>query len=289
MLPLALAAFGVAASAIMNGFGAAYSIFNNERKFKQSEELNKQSQENFEKQMAFAREQFNYQSAFNANRYQIETADRQAAGLNPLNATGGGSVGSFSTSAPSLQQGATDTSGLASILSIISQEREGRKNRASQEGMAEAADNTQRYIADSSNKSHEKIANEQEVTKRKYNAQQYLLASKKLDIEAKGLESSEIRANAVAEAQIESILNSNDNVYVQREKVLRELYDIYKAGGSFKGLHTGVIADAARILGVSIDRVVDAFKHGDMDKSYQDWKNYYFPSSKSKSFRKIYE
>ena len=288
MVPLALAAFGAAASAIMNGFGAAYSIFNNERKFKQSEELNKQSQENFEKQMAFAREQFNYQSAFNANRYQIETADRQAAGLNPLNATGGGSVGSFSTSAPSLQQGATDTSGLASILSIMSQEREGGKNRSSQEGISEAANKTQISIADSANKSHEKIANEQEETKRRYNNQQYLLAREKLAMEAKGLESSEIRANAIAEAQIESILRSNDSVYVQREKLLRELYDIYISGGSYKSFYGGNVAEISRIIGNNVDRVINALKKDkDIDQTYIDWKNKYFPSSGSKSFRKV--
>ena len=289
MVPLALAAFGVAASAIMNGFGAAYSIFNNERKFKQSEELNKQSQENFEKQMAFAREQFNYQNAFNANRYQIETADRQAAGLNPLNATGGGSVGSFSTSAPSLQQGATDTSGLASILSIISQEREGRKNRSSQEGIAEAADSTQRYIADSSNKSHEKIAEEQEETKRKYNNQQYLLARERLLLDAKNAESSEIRANAIAEVQIENILKSSDSVYAQREKVLRELYDLWLDGGSYKGFASGTIRDIAHSLGVTVDKIDNAFKGLNRDASFVAWKNMYFPSSQSKSFRKVYE
>ena len=285
----ALASAGEFLNKIMNPIAAGYSIFNNERKFKQSEELNARSQANFEKQSAFSNQQFEYQKAFNANRYQIETSDRQAAGLNPLTATGGGSVGSFSASSPSLQQASTDTSALSSILSIMSQEREGKKNRISQEGISDSTNRTQERIANFANESHERVAMEQEETKRQYNRQQYLLARERLDEDKKKSESEELRANAIAEAQIDSVLESKDNIHVQRERLLRDLYDLYMAGGAGNTEITKLASDAARMLNTTIAKIYDSLRHNDNTYSYREWRDYYFPSSERKSFRKVYE
>lgn len=68
------------------------SIWSQERANKMNKDINEQN-------LDFAREQFQYQKYLNNNQFQIQSADAQKAGINPLAMTGGSlTSGSYSNS-----------------------------------------------------------------------------------------------------------------------------------------------------------------------------------------------
>lgn len=73
------------------------SIWSQERANKMNKDINKQN-------LDFAREQFQYQKYLNNNQFQIQSADAQKAGINPLAMTAGSlNGGSYSNSSNPMQ------------------------------------------------------------------------------------------------------------------------------------------------------------------------------------------
>lgn len=107
---LGVSAIPAVVTGLINGFFGWKSNSDNR---KQSEKLNAQN-------LAFQREQFEYQKYLNENQFQLMSRDAAKAGINPLAMTGGNvSSSSFSGSSAQGQQTPINVGDLGSFLSPI--------------------------------------------------------------------------------------------------------------------------------------------------------------------------
>ena len=89
----------------------------------------------------FQKEQFQYQKYLNNNQIQIQSADAQKAGINPLAMNGGSlSAGNYSNASIPMQNGASEFAGLANLVAQFA----GMKN---QKAMNKATNQSNKDIA----------------------------------------------------------------------------------------------------------------------------------------------
>lgn len=89
----------------------------------------------------FQKEQFQYQKYLNNNQIQIQSADAQKAGINPLAMNGGSlSAGNYSNASIPMQNGASEFAGLANLVAQFA----GMKN---QKAMNKATNESNKDIA----------------------------------------------------------------------------------------------------------------------------------------------
>lgn len=134
-------------SAIISGIGTVGStigsIISRERTNKSNEKINN-------KNLDFSREQFQYQKYLNNNQFQIQSADAQKAGINPLAMTAGSlSGGSYSNASHPMES--VYNGELGSLITQLA-------NIANQKDMNDKTNETNASIADANNKNSKDIA-----------------------------------------------------------------------------------------------------------------------------------
>lgn len=119
------------------------SIWSKERTNKMNKEIN-------EKNLDFAKEQFQYQKYLNNNQFQIQSADAQKAGINPLAMTAGSlNGGSYSNSSNPMES--VYNGGLGSLIAEFA-------NIANQKEMNSKTNETNKTITDANNQNQKDIA-----------------------------------------------------------------------------------------------------------------------------------
>ena len=119
------------------------SIWSKERSNKMNKEIN-------EKNLDFAKEQFQYQKYLNNNQFQIQSADAQKAGINPLAMTAGSlNGGSYSNSSNPMES--VYNGGLGNLIAEFA-------NIANQKEMNSKTNETNKTITDANNQNQKDIA-----------------------------------------------------------------------------------------------------------------------------------
>lgn len=119
------------------------SIISRERTNKSNEKINKRN-------LDFSREQFQYQKYLNNNQFQIQSADAQKAGINPLAMTAGSlSGGSYSNSSNPMES--VYNGELGSLIAQFA-------NMKNQKDMNQETNDTNKTITDANNQNQKDIA-----------------------------------------------------------------------------------------------------------------------------------
>ena len=123
-----------------NPFGAILDTVNTVGSVVSNKMTNKANAEINEKNLEFQREQFNYQKYLNNNQTQIQSADAQKAGINPLAMSGGSlSGGSYSNASNSMQS--VFEGGLGSLYTELAKIQ-------NQKSISDDRNSTDEYIAE---------------------------------------------------------------------------------------------------------------------------------------------
>lgn len=123
-----------------NPFSAILDIGNTVGSIISNKNANDTNAEINEKNLAFQREQFNYQKYLNNNQTQIQAADAQKAGINPL-AMSGGSLSSGSYSNASNPMKSVFEGGLGSLYTELAKIK-------NQKSISDDRNKTDEYIAE---------------------------------------------------------------------------------------------------------------------------------------------
>lgn len=123
-----------------NPFSAILDIGNTVGSIISQDMTNKANSKINEKNLDFQREQFNYQKYLNNNQIQIQAADAQKAGINPLAMSGGSlSSGSYSNSSNPMQS--VFNGGLGSLYTELAKIK-------NQKSISDDRNDTDEYIAE---------------------------------------------------------------------------------------------------------------------------------------------
>lgn len=115
-----------------------------------TKETNKANAKMNDKNLDFQREQFNYQKYLNNNQFQIQSADAQKSGINPLAMT----VGSLNGGSYSNASHPMETPQLGDLSNVVSRFLE----MQTQKEISDKANETNASIADANNKNSKDIA-----------------------------------------------------------------------------------------------------------------------------------
>lgn len=146
---------------------------------------NKRNRESTEKANAanleFANKQFAYEQYLNQNQYQMNVADMEKAGINPLASFSPSvSSGSYQSNQQASQDTALDFSGITNLAGTVLQNQTQKK-------IAEDSNETAKSVAKSNNESAEKIASMQNATKQEELIQQGIIDTEKNTLERQKL------------------------------------------------------------------------------------------------------
>lgn len=237
-MPIAAAAIIGAATLIAAGINAYSQYRTNHSNQSAQESANATN-------LAFAKEQFDYQKTLNANQYQIAAADMAKAGINPAMASGVNlTTGSYSSNQSAQNQVApqVDLSPISSLASTV-------LSNESQQKIAAGNNATSKEVADANNKTSENIANiqaeaQKSIAKDRIDAEKEIANNQiKFEQERASFDSSVKREEL--RRDFESYLGKS----IQNQNDLYELYKKMKLGATDKD-HPIVRASKEALLGI---------------------------------------
>ena len=256
--PLITAAI-IAGAATVGGtiLNAVSNVFTNKKNESAQKEINSEN-------IAFQREQFDYQKYLNENQYQMTASDMQKAGLNPMLMNGANlTSGSYQSNAqaPQAISPNIDLSAVSNIASAYMQSR------------------TQKDIASDSNQTSKDVANinassQEEIARQNRNVQESI-AQGRLKLDENIAKAESARKDAVTRAEIERLRRGYTNHVSDNVKNESDLYDLYKklrSGGTHvSGIYGEIlrsIRDSATSLGLNPD--IDNMSFEDFSKAWNE-------------------
>jgi hypothetical protein len=263
------------AAALSGGTSLVGSILN----YKSQEKANEINERASDRANDFAEKQFAYNQYVNSNKYQIETADMQAAGLNPAMASGNGSTSSLSYQSPNVVAPNVDLSGISNFISDAYLQY---KQLKSNEQVSEASNDTALQVADMNAQVNREKAQ-----------QEYNLALKEHELRYKQAKSDSQRQDALAEAEINKMYSDFDKSEADRYSLLRETWERIMSGGTAVSDYGKMAQDISRLFNMSVGEVSSAIKKAithskDSDSmTFDGWINTYFPRSLRSTWDKV--
>ena len=208
--PLITAAI-IAGAATVGGtiLNAVSNVFTNKKNESAQKEINSEN-------IAFQREQFDYQKYLNENQYQMTASDMQKAGLNPMLMNGANlTSGSYQSNAqaPQAISPNIDLSAVSNIASAYMQSR-------TQKDIASDSNQTSKDVASINASSQESIARQNREV-------QESIAQGRLKLDENIAKAESARKDAVTRAEIERLRRGYDTNFGQRIKNDKDLYDLY--------------------------------------------------------------
>ena len=197
------------------------SIWSQERANKMNKDIN-------EKNLDFAREQFQYQKYLNNNQFQIQSADAQKAGINPLAMTSGSlNGGSYSNSSNPMESVYNVQLGslVAEFANIANQKQMNKESNDTSKEIATLNANNSKDIAILKILSDEKIAsnlneNQKEMLLAELSSKEKIAGSN-LDETIRHNKSSEAIQSKIASAQ--EVLNSATATHYKKMDYINEV------------------------------------------------------------------
>lgn len=205
-----------AATLIGNGINAFSNWRNNSRNIRSQENANATN-------LAFAREQFNYEKMLNENQFQMNVADMEKAGINPMAAF------SPSVTSGSYQSSQVGSQSVASQfdLSPISELASGILQSDTQKRIATSNNDTQKAIATSNNDTQKAIAEKQaEIQSKKVEAD-IKNQSELLILEKNKAKAESARQDALTRARIAETNRGSQQKLSNFIKNRSDMYDLY--------------------------------------------------------------
>lgn len=262
------------AAALSGGTSLIGSILN----YKSQEKANEINERASDRANNFAEKQFAYNQYVNSNKYQIETADMQAAGLNPAMASGNASTSSLSYQSPNVVAPEVDLSGISNFISDAYLQYKQLKSDA--------------RLSEKSNDTALEVADMNAEVNRQRAQQEYDIALKEHELRYKQAKSDSQRQDALAEAEINKMYSDFDKSEAERYSTLRETWERIMSGGVASSDYGKMAQDLARTFNMSVGAVSHAIKqaitHKDSDTlTFDGWINTYFPRSLRSTWDKV--
>lgn len=218
LAPLVGAAIVAGAASLANGILQGVT---NERNLDSQNSWN-------QKNLAFSREQFEYQKMLNANQYQIAASDMQKAGINPAMAAGGVNLtsGSYSSGTSNNFNSTSPQVDISPLIQLAS----AQIGSDTQKQVAKGTNDTSKEVADIQSDASKYVSDNQVKIAEENRKTQELIASErnKTDAEiAKNKLNEENRANKARESNEVQIREDNYGIAQQKISQMQKELDYW--------------------------------------------------------------